>query len=103
MGRNEIRLRRQRMSAGRIAQHRNYGDIIARHERDVKMRRVIRVFIYFLIIAFLTILFMIVSRWEQKQANTSKPATAYQTVMMSDHPMGNSIHSLEKSESSGGG
>jgi hypothetical protein len=63
------------MSAGRIAQHRNYNDIITRHGRDIKIRRVIRVFIYFLIIAFLTILFMIVSRWEEKQ-EIQDPATA---------------------------
>ena len=81
MGRNEIRLRRQRMSAGRIAQHRNYSDIIARHERDVKIRRIIRVFIYFLIIAFLTILFLIVTRWEEKQVR-EVPAT---TIEVSDH------------------
>lgn len=68
MGRNEIRLRRQKMSSGRIAQHRNYGEIMARHERDIRIRRTVRVFVYFLIIAFLLVLFIIVKRWEQKQS-----------------------------------
>jgi large-conductance mechanosensitive channel len=69
MGRNEIRLRRQKMSAGRIAQHRNYSDIMQRHERDIRIRRVVKTFIYFLIIAFLLILFVIVRRWEEKKVN----------------------------------
>jgi len=67
MGRNEIRLRRQMMNAGRIAQHRNYGELMARHEREVKVRRIIKVFIYFLIIAFLLILFLIVTHVEKRE------------------------------------
>ncbi|MDH4089051.1 MAG: hypothetical protein OEV74_17665 [Cyclobacteriaceae bacterium] len=76
MGRNEIRLRRQKMSSGRIAQHRNYGEIMARHERDIKIRRTVRVFLYFLIIAFLLVLFIMVKRWEQKQGKV-KEKTAW--------------------------
>ena len=67
MGRNEIRLRRSAMSSGRIAQHRNYNDIMARHERDVKLKRIIRAFIYFLAIAFIIVLFFIVHRIQQKK------------------------------------
>ena len=63
------------MSSGRIAQHRNYGELMARHERDTKIRRIVKVFVYFLIIMFLLIIFMIVSRWEQSH-DQSKPATA---------------------------
>jgi len=74
------------MSSGRIAQHRNYGEVMARHERDQKMKRVVRVFIYFLIIALLLILFFMVKNWEGKGANTSKPATTLQvTTPASDH------------------
>jgi len=67
MGRNEIRLRRQKMSSGRISQHRNYGDLMARHERDIKIRRITRIFTYFLIIAVLIILFFMVRHFEQKE------------------------------------
>lgn len=78
MGRNEIRLRRQKMSSGRIAQHRNYGELMARHERDLTIRRTVRVFIYFLIIAILWVLFIIVRRWEDKQvAPGDNTKTAY--------------------------
>jgi hypothetical protein len=65
MGRNEIRLRRHRMSSGRIAQHRNYSDIIARHERDVKIKHVTRVFIYFVLILVIILAFLFVRKWEK--------------------------------------
>src|SRR5688572_22108088 len=76
MGRNEIRLRRQRMSSGRIAQHRNYGDIMARHERDIKLKRISRIFIYFLIIAILVLLFLFVRKWEKTTEPKAKRSTA---------------------------
>lgn len=68
MGRNEIRLRRQKMSSGRIAQHRNYGQLMQRHERDIRIRRITRIVIYFLIVLALLIIFLIVRRWESGQA-----------------------------------
>ena len=67
------------MSAGRIAQHRNYGDIMERHERDVRIRRVVKAFIFFLIILALLILFVIVSRLEKKET-TGKAATAHHSI-----------------------
>jgi pilus assembly protein TadC len=80
MGRNEIRLRRQKMSAGRIAQHRNYGDIMARHERDIKLKRITRIFIYFILIAIITILFFFVRRWEKNYVPKGKEVTAFVKV-----------------------
>jgi cbb3-type cytochrome oxidase subunit 3 len=67
MGRNEIRLRRQRMAAGNIARHRNYGELMERHARDQKWKRMFKIFIYFLLVAFLTIIFIIVLRWEKRK------------------------------------
>ena len=67
MGRNEIRLRRHTMSAGNIARHRNYGALMERHERNQKIRRMAKFFIYFLLIAFLLIIFIIIVRWEKRQ------------------------------------
>lgn len=83
MARNDIRLRRQRMTAGNIARHRNYGDIMERHERDQKWKRMFKVFIYFLIAAFFTILLIIVVRWEQRKSkdqNTNSPTVIERTV-----------------------
>lgn len=78
MGRNEIRLRRNIMSSGRIAQHRNYGELMARHEKEVRIKRVFRVFMYFLIILFMIILFLIVKQLQQKQnpVKSGKPTTS---------------------------
>ena len=67
------------MSSGRIAQHRNYSDIMDRHERDVRIRRVVKTFIYFLIIVALLIMFLIVRRWEQQKVNV-KPSSAFVTI-----------------------
>jgi hypothetical protein len=66
MGKNEIRLRRHRMSSGRIAQHRNYGWVMAAHEREQKLRRIFRVVVYLVIILFLIVLFFMVTRWQKK-------------------------------------
>jgi uncharacterized membrane protein YvbJ len=79
MGRNEIRLRRQKMTSGRIAQHRNYADVMARHERDIKLKRIVRAFLYFLIIVFLVILFIIVRRWELKES-VVKPTASTEAI-----------------------
>jgi hypothetical protein len=82
MGRNEIRLRRQMMNTGRIAQHRNYGEIMARHERELKLKRISRVVIYFLIIAFFVILFFIITRWEMREnSKEASPESISLTVV----------------------
>ena len=64
------------MSSGRIAQHRNYGDIMARHERDIKLKRITRIFIYFIIIAVVILLFLLVRRWEVSTQPKAKQSTA---------------------------
>ena len=72
------------MSSGRIAQHRNYGELMARHEKEIKIKRVIRVFIYFLIITFVVMLFFLIRRIEQKhEIKIDKPSTA--TVIAIPH------------------
>ena len=63
------------MSSGRIAQHRNYGELMERHERDIRLRRIVKTFIYFLIIVALLIMFVIVRRWEEQKVD-SKTDTA---------------------------
>ena len=63
------------MNSGRIAQHRNYGELMERHERDIRLRRIVKTFVYFLIIVALLIMFVIVRRWEEKKVD-GKPKTA---------------------------
>jgi predicted nucleic acid-binding Zn ribbon protein len=81
MGRNDIRLRRHSISSGRIAQHRNYGELMARHERDQRIKRVIRVFIYFLIIAFLMVVMMMLSKWTNSSAERAKKTTVQNVLL----------------------
>lgn len=54
------------MSSGRIAQHRNYGWVMATHEREQKLRRIFRIVIYMIIILFLVVLFFMVTRWQKQ-------------------------------------
>ena len=76
MGRNEIRLRRHGMSSGRIAQHRNYGELMARHEKEQRIKRISRMFIYFLIILFMILLFLFVREWESSQKDRQDAKTS---------------------------
>lgn len=68
------------MNSGRIASHRNYGKLMAAHERDQKIRRVTRIVIYFLLIAFFVILFVMVSRWNRQQQSQPEPVNTSVTV-----------------------
>ena len=66
------------MSAGRIARHRNYGELLERHERDQKIKRLMKLFVYFLLVAFFIIVFIMVSRWEKRESQepNQKPTTS---------------------------
>lgn len=68
MGKHEIRLRRQRLTARGTDRFRNYGAILKEHEEEKRIKKIVKVFTYFMIIAFIVILFVIVSRWEKRQS-----------------------------------
>jgi large-conductance mechanosensitive channel len=59
------------MNSGRIAQHRNYGQVMARHEKELRIKKVVKIFTYFLIAVFVFIIFLLVRQWEQKQKGKS--------------------------------
>lgn len=59
------------MSTGRIARHRNYSELMRQHDRDSRLKRVLKVFGYFLVALFLIIILIIVLRWEKKQSDKS--------------------------------
>ena len=63
------------MSTGRIARHRNYTELMRQHDRDVRLKRVLRVFIYFLVALFLVIILIIVIRWEKRSIEKSTNAS----------------------------
>lgn len=66
MGKNEIRLRRQRMTARGIDRFRNYNKVLERHEQTQRLKKVIRAFGFFLVILIVILLIIILSRWEEQ-------------------------------------
>lgn len=66
MSKHEIRLRRQRMAGPRAERFRNYGAVLQRHERDVRLKKILKAFIMFLIILIAIVLLVIVVRVEKK-------------------------------------
>jgi len=50
---------------------RNYGAVLERHESEMRMKKIIRVFTYFLVILIVLVLLVIVTRVEKR--STGKP------------------------------
>jgi hypothetical protein len=67
MGKHEIRLRKQRLTARGSERFRNYGSVLKQHEEERRIKLIVRIFTFFLIIAAVILIFVVVSRWEQKQ------------------------------------
>lgn len=65
------------MSSGRIAQHRNYGSIMARHEREIRLKRIVKIFTYFLLIIVFILIFMLVRRIQEPRPTPEPQRTAY--------------------------
>jgi hypothetical protein len=67
------------MSSGRIARHRDYEGLMARHERDRRIKRLSRLIVYVLIIIILICTFLALILIRQKsttpQGPTVKPST----------------------------
>ena len=58
------------MSSGKIARYRNYGEVMARHERHLKLKRLMRALVYILIVIVLvviTLTYYIVHKLEQQK------------------------------------
>jgi hypothetical protein len=71
MGKHEIRLRKQRLTARGSDRFRNYGSVLKQHEEEKRVKIIVKIFTYFLIIAALILILVVVVRWEQKQETTS--------------------------------
>jgi len=71
MGKHEIRLRKQRITARGSERFRNYGSVLKQHEEGRRIKLIVRIFTFFLIIAALILLFVVVTRWEQKQEKSA--------------------------------
>lgn len=66
MGRNEIRLRRQRTTARGIDRFRNYNSVLERHEQTQRLKKIMRVFGFFVVILIVIMMIIFLSRWEER-------------------------------------
>lgn len=66
MSKHEIRLRRQKLTSRGADRFRNYGAVLQRHEADLRMRKILRVFAFFLVTLIVIILIVILSRVEKR-------------------------------------
>ena len=66
MGRNEIRLRRNRITGRGSERFRNYGAVLQQHEKEMRLKKIFRVFTLFLIILILVALFFFINQIERK-------------------------------------
>ena len=93
MARNEIRLRKQSMTSGRIARYRNYEDLMARHEHDLRIRKLSRLIVYILIIVILICSFLalvLIKQQEKKLPERGKvpyTATPQRTFCQDQSPL----------------
>lgn len=77
MGKHEIRLRRQRMTARGSERYRNYGAVLKQHGEARRMKMVTRIFTFVFLIIALIIIFIVVSRWEKRQIELEKQSSKY--------------------------
>ncbi len=66
MSKHEIRLRRQKLTSRGADRFRNYGAVLHRVEEQKRIKKILRVFGYFLVILILVMLLVIVVRVERK-------------------------------------
>jgi hypothetical protein len=72
MSKHDIRLRRQKFTARGTDRYRNYGAVLERHEKEKRLRKVVRVFSMLFIILIIIVMIVIVVRVEKR---TVKKAT----------------------------
>ncbi len=77
MGRNEIRLRRQRTTARGIDRFRNYNTVLQRHEQTQRIRKIMKVFGYFAVLLIVIMIIIFLSQWEKKNEKVN-PAESVQ-------------------------
>ena len=83
MGKHEIRLRRQRMTARGSERFRNYGAVLKQYGVEKRMKIITRIFTFIFLILALVLVFIVVSRWEEKRIAPEKKTS--QTEVESQH------------------
>jgi hypothetical protein len=64
-------MRRQKLGARGSERFRNYGEVLERHEKEMRIRKIVRVFSLLFIIMIIVMLIVIVVRIERKVVNKS--------------------------------
>ena len=82
MGKHEIRLRRQRMSARGSDRYRNYNAVLKQHGNEKRFKQITRIFTFLLLIALVVIIFMAITRWEKKQSPKPQSKTNSSSVKL---------------------
>ena len=72
MGRNEIRLRRHRITAHGAERFRNYNSVLKRHEENRRIKKIVRVFGFFVVILVVIMIIAFLSRWEERSQPKGK-------------------------------
>lgn len=87
MGRHEIRLRRKRMTSRRIESHKNYYDVLRKHQRTSRMKRLIKLIV--LLIFFVALIFFsyqILVKVDETQDNNVTPQKSEQSAYKTSRP-----------------
>lgn len=71
-------MRRQRLTARGSERYKNYGSVLQQHEKEQRMKKIVKVFAFFLVIAIAILLYMIVQRWEEKKLKKEKTSFSIQ-------------------------
>ncbi len=80
MSKHDIRLRRQKFTARGSERFRNYGAVLERHEKEKRLKTVLKVFSLLFIIFIFLVLIVIVVRIEKratKKASASLKSTIH--------------------------
>ncbi len=79
MSKHDIRMRRNKFGGRGSDRFRNYGDVLERHEKEMRIKKVMRVFTYLLIIMIIVLLIVIVVRVEKRAEKNPKTTTLVDT------------------------
>jgi len=86
MGKHEIRLRRQRLTARGAERFRNFNNVMQRHEEEMRTKKIIKVFTFFAVILIIVMLIIIINRFEEKQNKKEPVKTSASKVLNQKQP-----------------
>ena len=92
MSKHDIRLRRQKFMARGAERFRNYGAVLERHEKEMRIKKILRAFTYFLIILFVVLLIVIVVRMERRAVKKSTESSTYLDVLYKRKKQGDEVN-----------